>query len=483
MRHTLSLAVLAFAFCANAASAFNFDDATVTEVPVEKSPVRLWAPAIIEEGDMVDTYANTFLAEMELDDVTNHQFYGLVAALNGWNWSQMNRLEVGDTILLPTMENDPAEITERRAERSRLAAAASTEAEANAALAANPLGMAAALRQVIAGQDAITTRLTEMEGTTVDSAAIQAAIDKMLVDHPMVSAAQFDLVRQDLEDRIAAGADGTGLSEADVSVMIADAFTDAGLSEAAAGDAVDETLANLPARVTALETTMLNKADVTTVTAVDGRVSTVEDRVAALEKGGMSQTGLWIGGAALALAALALIYSLFVTVSKRVLKDDIKAAAKASALKADALATELRDADMKLATANTATLAIAEDAKKLAVTAVNNTTFVASLAVGKDLKFVGDLPSQSQIDALGDGESFEVRLKQDADEFVITFTVKMDAFGVGEKGLVVDGVKDHRNHIKPRVERIGTLIKEAIGKGKLLAKIDPAAVAPIAKAA
>ncbi len=83
-------------------------------------------------------------------------------------------------------------------------------------------------------------------------------------------------------------------------------------------------------------------------------------------------------------------------------------------------------------------------------------------------RFIGDAPSQTEIDNLADGESFEIHLRQDdGTEYRTRFTKRVRRLPDGRDGLEVTGIKDQRNlMVADRAHVMGTLAR-AYHKQKL----------------
>ena len=325
----------------------------------------------------------------------------------------------GDRWLLPSLENDPAEL---QANFAAAAAAATAAAEL-----AKPLtrGEAQAmLREVVVTltvDDGVKDFLIAEVGRQIDARGPAATVSSEMV--------QNALTAYMLEH-------GDELGVESLPTDLTSRF-----------DAITGRLDGIEGRVTNLETT---KADATSVTAVGDRVTTVEGQVAALEKGGVSQTGLWLAGSALTLAALALIYSLFGTVSKKALTAQAKTTGDQITVVSN-VATAAKDAaDKANVTAAAAQSAVAAvDAK---ADLAHTTAMQAHALATHNFDSIHGLmpqqffPAQAELDALtADGS---INLVFEADRKQYTITIMRDVKGLKVEGLTGRArvaVTDHKS--------------------------------------
>ncbi len=104
------------------------------------------------------------------------------------------------------------------------------------------------------------------------------------------------------------------------------------------------------------------------------------------------------------------------------------------------------------------------EVKRLAVLALETAQFSCELQMS-GLKFIGNLPSQAELDLLEPGHSFAVRLKEDAFEHTLMFVLEADPFKTGKPGLRVEdfpGPDSRRSAIALRREQVAKLVGEAV---------------------
>lgn len=104
------------------------------------------------------------------------------------------------------------------------------------------------------------------------------------------------------------------------------------------------------------------------------------------------------------------------------------------------------------------------EVKRLAVLALETAQFSCELQMS-GLKFVGNLPSQAELDLLEPEHSFAVRLKEDAFEHTLMFVLEVDPFKTGKPGLRVEGFPGDttkRSAIALRREQVAKVVGEAV---------------------
>ncbi len=104
------------------------------------------------------------------------------------------------------------------------------------------------------------------------------------------------------------------------------------------------------------------------------------------------------------------------------------------------------------------------EVKRLAVLALETAQFSCELQMS-GLKFVGNLPSQADLDLLEPGHSFAVRLKEDSFEHTLMFVLEADPFKTGKPGLRVEGfpsTDSRRSAIALRREQVAKLVGDAV---------------------
>jgi hypothetical protein len=461
---------LVVALSPTSAMAFTtFSEAQRRELPSlgnGSSPIPLWEQLRVERGDTLWDFCSAFMRAVPIEGLDHFGCLRQLGAINGFERAdQYHQIPLNAVIWMPSMTNDPAVVQARVLERRAAASAAAADEAELRTLAENPMGMASAIRELLAGRDAAVERLEALESTQLTTEGAEAMISAALAAGGFATQTELAALDTTLRRFIA---DNPGLTASDVSAQIAAALSGlqipdeesiraivaaetAALSarvgtlernlgvidnavaghttDIAALQDADRAAADAVATETARVNTALDaKADVQTVSAIETRLSAVED--------GQS---LWyiIGAALLALAALGgTVYLYFTKASQR---------------------------------------AVAVVAER--VTALEHkVAFVAMLHI-KGMYFEGKLPTQADIDQLGNGDSIVVRLQDDnglAGE--VTFTARDDALPGGKRGLEVKGIKDIRGAIAPTIARMSSTIGAAIEKGKLVHPSDKTVV-------
>jgi transglutaminase-like putative cysteine protease len=257
----LSLAVLNM----SPATAFDFSKSgEEILLPAETSAISIWVPVPAEDGDTVSEYCYSFLRTQGVSDIiSTYQCSEAAMGVNGFTgWNDFTKIQIGQMVLLPSPDNDPALIR-------ALASAVS--------LRENPMGMASEIRRLAIADDAITDRLSALETTQLSPEDVQGLINSALagIVDTGVNQAVFDTAVRAVNNRI----DGLGgVTASEVSAKIAEALLAANVPTLRVMEAIDVGLTSLSDRLTAVEVEQTRLArEVTTLRNLTTAVADVLD--------------------------------------------------------------------------------------------------------------------------------------------------------------------------------------------------------------
>ncbi len=440
---------LVMALAPSMSMAFDFSGAAVRELPVlgeGASPIRFWQQAKVEEGDTLWEYCTAFNAAIPMPDVDQLMCARHIARLNGI--ANPNQISEGATIWLPSLENDPAETLERRAQRQAAVEAAAADEAALKALAENPLGMASELRKLMVGNDEIVASLRALEQSQLTPDAVNSMIESAVSAGGFATQTEVATIRSQLSGL----ANRPNLTAADVTAAISAALSGLNIPDEQAIKAIvaAETAA-LVVRVDAVERN-LGVID----TAVAGHTTAI----AGLEAADVAAAQAAADETARVDAAIA---------AETAAREAADAGQKARADVADTRMTALMTAVILAAVL--AVLAIVgvvyqhwtkASKKALAVVESKADQALAHTELALEMLFdgaelIGGRPTQEMLDGISLGGTMTVAVKRNGAEHRVVFT-KTD------KGFEVKGITGHRGIIAPRVANVLRVLAKAARK-------------------